>query len=39
MRMPYISIAYNLQWGRQKRGVQKIIETEATLDKSTTVGR
>ena len=39
MRMPYVSISYNLQWGRQKRGVQKLIDTEATVDKSTTGGR
>ena len=39
MRMPYIQISYNLQWGRQKRGVQKLINSEANVDKSTTGGR
>lgn len=39
MRMPYISISYNLQWGRQKRGVNKLIDNEASVDKSTTGGR
>ena len=36
MRMPYIQISYNLQWGRQKRGVQKLINSAADVDKSTT---
>ena len=39
MRMPYIQISYNLQWGRQKRDVQKLINTDANVDKSTTGGR
>ena len=39
MRMPYIQISYNLQWGRQKHGVQKLIDTEGKVDKSTTGGR
>lgn len=39
MRMPYIQISYNLQWGRQKRGVQKLINSDAEVDKSTTGGR
>lgn len=39
MRMPYIQISYNLQWGRQKRGVQKLINSDANVDKSTTGGR
>ena len=39
MRMPYIQISYNLQWGRQKRGVQKLINSDASVDKSTTGGR
>ena len=34
MRMPYIRINYNLQWGRQKRGVQKLINSDANVDKS-----
>ena len=39
MRMPYIQISYNLQWGHQKRGVQKLINSDANVDKSTTGGR
>lgn len=39
MRMPYISVSYNLQWGRQKRGASKIINADANTDKSTAGGR
>lgn len=39
MRMPYIQVSYNLQWGRQKRGARKLIETEASVDTSTAGGR
>ena len=39
MRMPYIQVSYNLQWGRQKRSVQKLINSDANVDKSTTGGR
>ena len=39
MRMPYISISYNLQWGRQKRGAHKKINAEASVDTSTAGGR
>lgn len=39
MRMPYINISYNLQWGRQKRDVHKIINADANADASTTGGR
>ncbi|MDE6383526.1 MAG: outer membrane beta-barrel family protein [Paramuribaculum sp.] len=39
MRTPYISISYNLQWGRQKRSAQKLIEAEAKADHSTAGGR
>lgn len=35
MRIPYISISYNLQWGHQKRDAQKLLETVATADQST----
>lgn len=34
MRMPYIQISYNLQWGRQKRGVQKLINSDVSVDQS-----
>lgn len=39
MRIPYLSISYNLQWGRQKRGAQKIIDANADTDRSTAGGR
>ncbi|MDE5844549.1 MAG: hypothetical protein K2H44_04070, partial [Muribaculaceae bacterium] len=39
MRMPYISISYNLQWGRQKRGAQKLVDVDANADHSTAGGR
>ena len=39
MRMPYISISYNLQWGRQKRGAQKRVNANVNVDKSTAGGR
>ncbi len=39
MRMPYVSISYNLQWGRQKQSAQKLINADATTDRSTAGGR
>jgi hypothetical protein len=39
MKMPYISVSYNIQWGRQKRGANKIINADANTDKSTAGGR
>ena len=39
MRVPYISISYNLQWGRQKRGANKLINADASVEHSTTGGR
>lgn len=39
MRMPYIGISYNLQWGRQKRGANKLINADADVEHSTTGGR
>lgn len=39
MRMPYIQISYNLQWGRQKRGAQKMVNADANVDTSTAGGR
>lgn len=39
MRMPYVSVSYNLQWGRQKRGVQKLVNANAKTDASTAGGR
>lgn len=34
MRVPYIQISYNLQWGRQKRGAQKLVNVDANVDQS-----
>lgn len=39
MRIPYIQVSYNLQWGRQKRGANKLISTGAETDKSSAAGR
>lgn len=39
MRMPYVCISYNLQWGRQKRGTQKLVNVDANADRSTAGGR
>lgn len=39
MRMPFIQISYNLQWGRQKQGTRKIINADANADRSTAGGR
>lgn len=39
MRMPYIKISYNVNWGHQKRGANKIINADANVDTSTTGGR
>lgn len=39
MRMPYVTIAYNFQWGRQKRGAQKIVDIDASADRSKAGGR
>lgn len=39
MRMPYIQVSYNLQWGRQRHGAQKLIDADASADRSTAGGR
>ena len=39
MRMPYITVSYNLQWGRQKRGAQKLVDVNADADRSRAGGR
>lgn len=39
MRMPYLRISYNVQWGRQKRGVNKLINAGADTQRSTAGGR
>lgn len=38
MRMPYVSISYNVQWGHQKRASLKLIETDVNVD-SSNIGR
>ncbi len=39
MRIPYIKISYNLQWGRQKRSANKLINSNANIETSTAGGR
>lgn len=39
MCIPFVTVSWNLQWGRQKRGVQKIINADANTDRSTAGGR
>ena len=34
LRIPYVSVSYNLQWGRQKRSVNKLIDADATVNRS-----
>ena len=39
MRIPFVQVSYNLQWGRQKRGAQKLVNADANADRSTAGGR
>ncbi len=39
MRMSYISVSYNVQWGRQKQGARKLTEIDTNADHSTASGR
>ena len=39
MRMPYLNISYNVQWGRQRHGAQKRVNANADVDASTAGGR
>lgn len=39
LRMPYISVSYNLQWGRQKSGAFKLINADADVNRSTAGAR
>lgn len=39
MRVPYIGVSYNLQWGRQRRDAQKLINSDAKTDASSAGGR
>lgn len=37
--MPFVQLSYNLQWGRQKRGVSKVVDADAKVDTSSAGGR
>lgn len=39
MHIPYISVSYNLQWGRQKSGARKLISADVEADSSTAGSR
>lgn len=39
MRIPYIQVSYNLQWGRQRRSARKLVDSSASADRSATAGR
>lgn len=39
IRVPYIQISYNLQWGRQKNSTRKLINANANAESSTAGGR
>lgn len=37
--MPIVKLTYNLQWGRQRRGVSKLVDADAHVDTSSAGGR
>lgn len=37
--MPFVRLAYNLQWGQQKHGVHKMVDAEAKVETSSAGGR
>lgn len=39
MRVPYISVSYNVQWGRQKRSAKKLVDIDTKVDQSAAGGR
>ena len=39
MRMPYVAVSYNLQWGKQKQGVDKLVEADSSTDRSSAGAR
>ena len=39
MRLPYINISYNIQWGQQKQDSHKRVNANANVDTSTAGGR
>ena len=39
MRMPFVQLGYNIQWGHQKRSAQKLVNADANVDQSSAAGR
>lgn len=39
MRIPYLQVSYNLQWGRQRHAARKLVDSSASADRSSTAGR
>lgn len=37
--MPFVQVRYNLRWGRQKQGAQKLVNADADVDHSSAGGR
>lgn len=37
--MPLLQIGYNLQWGRQKRGVDKMVNVDANVNRTSAAGK
>ncbi len=37
--MTFLSISYNLQWGRQKRGINKLVNADSEVQQSSAAGR
>lgn len=37
--MPFVSIKYNVQWGRQKSGANKLVNADSSVEQSSTGGR
>lgn len=38
-KMPFIRLSYNIAWGKQKKGVRKLINTEDEIEQSKAAGR
>jgi hypothetical protein len=39
MRIPYLTVAYHVQWGRRNKGVDKIISTDSNVQQSRAASR
>lgn len=39
MKVPYIQVSYNLQWGRHSRGTRKLVNADATAERSAAASR